>query len=126
MYWSINDFAGLFTRHRLLAIGMSIALLSMAGIPPLSGFFAKYFIFNAAYQHGRLDLVIIAIVASLIGVYYYFKFIIAMFAKQSDHDVDYNIFITTLDKVLIVVLIGLIIALGLMPDLSGEGATMFW
>mgnify|MGYP000955715888 CR=1 FL=1 len=115
-YWSIGDFAGLFSRNRLLAIGMSIALLSMAGIPPLSGFFAKYFIFNLAYQHGRLDLVIVAIVSSLIGVYYYFKFISAMFGRHADQDIDWHILLTGLDKAVIILLVAMIILLGLMPD----------
>ena len=60
MYWSIGDFAGLFSRNRLLGNRYVNSLIIDGRNPPLSGFFAKYFIFNLAYQHGRLDLVIVA------------------------------------------------------------------
>lgn len=114
-YQSIGDFNGLYKRNPLMALGMIISLLSMAGIPPLSGFFAKYFIFNAAYQNGYYWLVVVAIIASLIGVYYYFKFIIAMFR---DVDGETNaIEINTMDNAIIIVLMALILGLGLMPDL---------
>ena len=114
-YQSIGDFNGLVKRNPLLATGMVVSLLSMAGIPPLSGFFAKYFIFNAAYENGYYWLVIVAIIASLIGVYYYFKFIISIF-REGDEDAN-PIELNLVDKGLIVILILSIIGLGLMPDL---------
>lgn len=114
-YQSIGDFSALVKRNPLMAVGMTFSLLSMAGIPPLSGFFAKYLIFNAAYQNGYYWLVVVAIVSSLIGVYYYFKFIIAMFREGDGHaDV---IEINTMDKTIIIILMALILGLGIMPDL---------
>jgi NADH-quinone oxidoreductase subunit N len=94
---------------------MTMALLSMAGIPPLAGFFAKYFIFVAALQEGYLGLVIIAILSSLVGVYYYFKIIIAMFFGKPDGLPTYDLTIT--HKFLLVFTATLIVLLGLMPDL---------
>jgi NADH-quinone oxidoreductase subunit N len=59
-------------------------MLSLAGIPPLAGFFAKYYIFTAALYQGYLWLVVIAVLGSLVGVYYYFRVIIAMFRTESE------------------------------------------
>ncbi|MFM2395131.1 MAG: hypothetical protein RLZZ546_3114 [Bacteroidota bacterium] len=112
-YQSIGDFAGLFKRNSLLAIGMIIALLSMAGIPPLSGFFAKYFIFAACFKNGYAWLVFVAVISSLIGVYYYFKFIINMFKSNDDKSM---IDISSFDRIVICIMIGLIIIVGLVPD----------
>ncbi|HXC05690.1 MAG TPA: proton-conducting transporter membrane subunit, partial [Bacteroidia bacterium] len=93
---------------------MTIALLSLSGIPPLAGFFAKYFIFVAAISQGFYWLVGIAILGSLIGVYYYFKIIIAMFfrAPQNESPVE----VPSDQKALLFVLSLLIIALGILPE----------
>jgi NADH-quinone oxidoreductase subunit N len=53
--------------------------LSMAGIPPVAGFFAKYFIFTGAMKDGYTWLVLVAILSSLIGVYYYFRVMVTLF-----------------------------------------------
>ncbi len=115
-YWSIGDFNGLAKRNKLMAFGMTIALLSMAGIPPLSGFFAKYFIFSTAFKNGYTWLVFIAIIASLIGVYYYLKFIIGMYMKDTDEDSTEAIHLSVVEKAMILVMISMIILLGLWPD----------
>ncbi len=76
---SIDSFNGLARKNPLLAVFTVIAMLSLAGIPPTAGFFAKYYIFSAAIQNQLTGLVIIAVCGSLIGVFYYFKIIIALF-----------------------------------------------
>ena len=119
-YQSIGDFNGLAKRNGLLAIAMTVALLSMAGIPPLSGFFGKYFIFSAAYNAGHYLLVIAAIIASLIGVYYYFKFIIGIYGRDADDDMSAEIKLTASEQVIIVALMIIIVAMGLMPDMVME------
>jgi NADH-quinone oxidoreductase subunit N len=63
---------------------MTFALLSMSGIPPLSGFMAKYMVFTAAIDNGFMWVAICGIVGSLMAVYYYFKIIIAMFAEVNE------------------------------------------
>lgn len=80
---SIEDFHGLAKRNPFAAIVMTVSLLSLAGIPPLAGFMAKYMIFVQALREGYTTLVIVAIVTSLIAVYYYFQIIIAMVLKES-------------------------------------------
>lgn len=76
-------FNGLGKRKPLLAAALTIAMLSMAGIPPFAGFFGKYYIFSEAVKAGHLGLVLLAVVNSIIGVYYYFKVIMAMYTKES-------------------------------------------
>jgi NADH-quinone oxidoreductase subunit N len=110
---SVDSFNGLGKSNPFLAFVMTVALLSLAGIPPTAGFFAKYYIFTAAFQAGYSTLVLIAILASLIGVYYYFKIIIAMYFKEST---DAEITVTTNHKVLLILVAIAIVALGLFPD----------
>jgi NADH-quinone oxidoreductase subunit N len=76
-------FNGLGKKKPLLAVAMTIAMLSMAGIPPFAGFFGKYYIFSEAVRNGHITLVVLAVVASIVSVYYYFKVIIAMYTKES-------------------------------------------
>lgn len=80
----IDSFNGLVKRNPYLAFCMAIAMLSLAGIPPLSGFFGKYYIFTVAFKSGYIPLVALAVVTSLIGIYYYFRIIIAMYLKSTE------------------------------------------
>lgn len=79
---NIENFNGLGKTNFLMAVILTGALLSMAGIPIFSGFFAKFFLLNATLQTGYLVLVIVGIINSIISVGYYFKVIIAMYSKE--------------------------------------------
>lgn len=81
---NIEAFNGLGKRHPFMAACMVIAMLSLAGIPITAGFFAKYFIFSVMIGTTFKWLIILAILTSAVGVYYYFKVIIAMYFKQED------------------------------------------
>jgi NADH-quinone oxidoreductase subunit N len=94
-------------------MGMTVALLSLAGIPPLAGFFGKYSVFVQALEAGKVEIVLVGLLASLVGVYYYFRIVIAMFLKDSDGNPEP---VTFLQQLLTVVLIVLSFALGLFPD----------
>lgn len=110
---TVDSFNGLGKSNPILAFVMTLALLSLAGIPPTAGFFAKYYIFTAAFQSGFTGLVLIAIIASLVGVYYYFRIIIAMYFKEST---DETITIKINHRILLITVAIAIIALGLFPD----------
>ena len=110
----VDSFNGLAKTNPFLAFVMTVALLSLAGIPPTAGFFAKYYIFTAAFQAGHAWLVLVAILASLIGVYYYFKIIIAMYFKHNNNESAIELSFN--HKLLFVITVLLTIALGLMPD----------
>jgi NADH-quinone oxidoreductase subunit N len=80
----IESFNGLAKRHPFLAAALTMAILSMAGIPPFAGFFGKYYIFSEAMKNGHLLLTIVAVVNSIVAVYYYFKVVLAMYTKEGD------------------------------------------
>ena len=80
----IKSFNGLAKRNPFLAAVTVVAMLSLAGIPPTAGFFAKYYIFSSAIQNGYIGLVLLAILGSLIGVFYYFRVIIAVFKTEDE------------------------------------------
>lgn len=82
---NIESFNGLSKRNPFLAFCMTVALLSLAGIPVTAGFFAKYFIFTTMIGTPYKWLLILAILTSAVGVYYYFKVIIAMYFRKPDH-----------------------------------------
>jgi NADH-quinone oxidoreductase subunit N len=111
---SITSFNGLYKKNPLLAVSMTLALLSLAGIPPLPGFFAKYMVFALAIESGNTPFVIVAIVTSLIGVYYYFRILIAMYFKEPQGDDQLKI--TTSHRILIYVLIAISVGLGIFPE----------
>jgi NADH-quinone oxidoreductase subunit N len=82
----ISDFAGLVTRAPVLAIGMAVFLVSLAGIPPTAGFWAKFFIFSAAIERGGLGpwLAVIMVVNSVISLYYYVGIARQMFFVEGE------------------------------------------
>lgn len=110
---SIESFNGLAKKNPLLAFVTVLSMLSLAGIPPMAGFFAKYFIFTAALQQHYTWLVIIAVMGSLIGVYYYFRVIIALFKNEAEGT---EIPMTTLYKGFLVFVSVAALLLGLMPQ----------
>lgn len=110
----VDAFNGLGKSNPFLAFVMTVVLLSLAGIPPTAGFFAKYYIFTSAFLAGNAGLVLIAIIASLIGVYYYFRIIIAMYFKEGAKE---KIQIDANHSILLVIVTIATILLGLFPDL---------
>jgi NADH-quinone oxidoreductase subunit N len=111
---TIESFNGLFNRNKFLAVAMTIALLSLAGIPPLVGFFGKYLLLSLAVGAGHIWLVILAIITSVIGVYYYFKIILAMYFKSGSWN---EILVSSSQRFLLAVLLILVFILGIFPDL---------
>ncbi len=80
----IEQMAGLGLRHPVMGACMTIFLLSMAGIPLTSGFIGKYGLFNAAVGAGEVPLVVIAVLTSVVSVYYYLRVIVFMYMKEAD------------------------------------------
>lgn len=114
---SFDSFSGLSKRNPLLAISMTISMLSLAGIPPLAGFFGKYYLFSSALQGGYVWLVLIAVAGSLIGVYYYFRVIIKMFTPSSPalEATQNKIEFSLLQKIVLLLSIILALILGVFP-----------
>ncbi|MDQ3052167.1 MAG: NADH-quinone oxidoreductase subunit N [Bacteroidota bacterium] len=82
---TLSALKGFATVNKVPAFIISVIMLSLAGIPPVAGFFAKYYVFTTTLQSDYTWLVILAVISSLVGVYYYFKVIIAMY-QPADRD----------------------------------------
>jgi NADH-quinone oxidoreductase subunit N len=78
----IADLAGLARTNRPMAFVLAMMMFSLAGIPPLAGFFAKYFVFLAAIQAGLVALAVIGVVASVVGAFYYLRIVKLMFFDE--------------------------------------------
>lgn len=96
----IDDIAGLYSRAPTEAVLMLIFLLSLAGIPPLAGFYGKYFIFLSLIESGHYVLASLAVLYSVLGLYYYMKIASQMFMREA------------LDKTRLPVSLGMKVALG--------------
>jgi NADH-quinone oxidoreductase subunit N len=78
----IDDIAGLYSRAPIEAVLMLVFLLSLAGIPPLAGFWGKYFIFLSLVESGHYTLAALAVLYSVFGLYYYLRIANAMFMRE--------------------------------------------
>ncbi|MBK5192192.1 MAG: NADH-quinone oxidoreductase subunit N [Flavobacteriaceae bacterium] len=86
---NMDDYNGLYRTNPKLSLVMMLALFSLAGIPPVAGFFGKFFLFTAAASQGYYFLVFIAVVNATISLYYYLLVIRAMFIRNSDDPIPY-------------------------------------
>jgi len=109
----LEDYSGLGFKAPLLGLAMSVFLLSLGGLPPLAGFVAKFYIFQAALNEGYVILVVLAVLNSAISLYYYLKVIVFMYMKEPKGD--FQISLTPIT--LIIIIIGLIgtVQMGLFP-----------
>ncbi|MGA2298038.1 MAG: NADH-quinone oxidoreductase subunit N [FCB group bacterium] len=80
----LSDYSGLGKTHPALAGLMAIFMFSLAGIPPFAGFFGKYYLFVAAIEGGFTWLTIVAVISSMISVYFYIGLIVYMYFKEPD------------------------------------------
>ena len=110
----LENYSGLAYKHPLMALSMTVFLLSLGGLPPFAGFVAKFYIFSAAIEEGFVTLVIIAVLNSAISFYYYLKVVVFMYMKEPAGE--FQISLTPMT--LFVVILGLIgtIQLGIFPD----------
>lgn len=112
----IKDFAGLSKRSLPLAGALSILFLSLGGLPPLAGFFAKFWLFWSAFQQGMVWLAVAALINTIIAFYYYLRVLRAVWfdAPADDKPVALGEFVST---VLLVTSV-LVIAIGLLPQFA--------
>jgi NADH-quinone oxidoreductase subunit N len=85
---NIDDYNGLYLTNPGLSLVMTLALFSLAGIPPVAGFFGKFFLFTAAAEKGFYMLVLIAVLNTIISLYYYLLVVKAMFINKSETPVE--------------------------------------
>ena len=80
--FDLQDLNGLGWRQPLLGVAMAVFMFSLAGVPPLAGFFAKFLVFTAAYRAGYWWLALIGLVTSVVSVFYYLRIIVNMFMRE--------------------------------------------
>ncbi|GAA4359666.1 NADH-quinone oxidoreductase subunit N [Hymenobacter saemangeumensis] len=116
-----EDYAGLNGLARtnpLLAFVMTVAMLSLAGIPLTGGFFGKFMIFVAAADQGYIGLVVFAVVMSMVGIYYYLRPVIAMYLQPAPEDAA-PIVVDGTQRFTLVLLALITVVLGVLPGLLG-------
>jgi NADH-quinone oxidoreductase subunit N len=86
---NIDDYNGLYSTNPKLSLTMMLALFSLAGIPPVAGFFGKFFLFTAAASQGYYILVLIAVLNATVSLYYYLRVVRAMFIEKSEQPIAY-------------------------------------
>jgi NADH-quinone oxidoreductase subunit N len=82
MFENVDDLSGVARTHPVLAFCFAAMLFSLAGIPPLAGFFAKFYVFAAAIQANLVTLAVIGVVTSVIGAYYYLRIVKVMYFDE--------------------------------------------
>jgi NADH-quinone oxidoreductase subunit N len=110
----ITNFNGLGKTNPVMAGILTASLLSMAGIPIFSGFFAKFMLFTQTIEAGYMIVVIAGVINSIISIGYYFKLILAMYTKEASDDNHSNAFVY---NVIALVAIVLNVVIGLYPTL---------
>ncbi|TKJ37970.1 NADH-quinone oxidoreductase subunit N [candidate division LCP-89 bacterium B3_LCP] len=80
----LSDFAQLGSRNPVMALLMSIFMLSLTGIPPLAGFFGKLYVFSAGVKAGLIWLVVIAVLNSVVSVFYYLRVMVIMYMREEE------------------------------------------
>ena len=111
---NLDDYAGLWKRSPFMAFAMMILLLSLAGIPPLVGFWGKFWLFMSAVEVNMVWLAVIGVLASALSLYYYFGVIKFMFFKEPMSREQLKIPASAAIAVVVTVLC--VIILGLFPD----------
>lgn len=112
---SLSKFKGLMKNNPFLAVILAIALFSMAGIPPLAGFFSKYYLFAIALKSNLFYIVIVAIIASIIGAWYYLKSLSLAFLDSEEAPAKIEVGVPT--RIILVVCVLGALVLGVRPDL---------
>lgn len=110
---TIDGLKGLFSANRSVGIALIISMLSLAGIPPLAGFFGKYAVFTQAIWGGEVWPVIIAVLTSLMGVYYYLRVMATALGKGSFPALQVKGGLLSL----LIIAIAILLLLGVYPDI---------
>jgi len=122
MVEGINDLAGLGKTHPMLALAVAVFMFSMAGIPPLAGFFGKLYIFLPAIEAKLYALAVIGVLSSVVTAFYYLRIVQLVYFSDPEEALDRPV---SRDLGLVITATGLIIVLFFVyptPILSGAAA----
>ena len=85
---NISELSGMSKNHPILGLSFLIILFSLAGIPPLAGFFGKLYIFQAAIQSGLVGLAVIGVLTSVVGAFYYLRIVKVIYFDDAEEKFD--------------------------------------
>ncbi len=111
----ISDYAGLGFKKPLLALFMTLMLLSLAGFPPTAGFVGKFYIFRSAVESGQIWLVIIGAINTAISAFYYLRVVVAMYMREPEAELDFHPYPGLLIVALTLAAIGVVL-IGILPS----------
>jgi NADH-quinone oxidoreductase subunit N len=112
-------FNGLGKTNPLLAFAVTVSMLSLAGIPLTAGFFGKFFIFSALIEKpDMMWLIVVAVILAAVGIYYYFKVVIAMYMHPAGDQAPIQVSGTI--RIMLIILTALTILLGIVPALVSD------
>lgn len=112
----VEDFAGFGARYPWLSVAMSIAMLSLAGFPLTGGFIGKFQIFSEAVKAGYVHLTIVAVITTLISVYYYLRVMVMMYFKSSEEPLE-DVVVSKATHFAVAFSAASLVVLGVMPAL---------
>ena len=110
----LNSYAGLNSRNPILAALMALFMFALAVIPPLAGFFGKYYVFVSAIQSKLTWLAIVGVLSSVISVYFYIRVVVVMYFQESKEN--FHIAVSPLSLTAVVISALLVIVFGVLPD----------
>ena len=114
---NISDLKGLSKSNPIVSLSISIIMLSMAGIPPFIGFFAKFYVFIAAIEQELYALSVLGVLASVISAFYYLRIIKIMYFDESKSEGIINFKISFQSKIILSLSLFLIICFIFYPSL---------
>ncbi len=112
---NLPDYAGAAREHPLVALGLTVCLLSLAGFPPFAGFVGKFLIFGAAVEAGWTWLAVVGVLNSLISVYFYLRPVVQMYMNDPAPGWD-KVRVTPLVGLALLVAVAGVVALGILPS----------
>ena len=116
--YQIDDYQGLGGSHPWLTVAMTLFMVSLAGIPPTAGFFGKLYLFSAGVKAGLVTLVVIAVLNSVVSVYYYLRIVVYMLMRPQSAPL--KVRIAPAMAVVVLVCVAGVVKFGLLPgDMMG-------
>ena len=94
-YENIDDLSGLSKNHPMLSLSLLIILFSLAGIPPLAGFFAKFYVFKSVIEQSMYSLAVIGLLSTVVAAFYYLRLIKIMYfdEEKEKYDKDHSLWL---------------------------------
>jgi NADH-quinone oxidoreductase subunit N len=112
----IDALSGLASRYPVLAMAMAVFMISLAGLPPTAGFFAKFYIFKTGIEAGYLWLVLVALIMTVVSLFYYFRVIMVMYMHDAAGEISTAPGSFTLFSVIIIMMAIITLLLGIVPN----------